>query len=145
MYDLLITGADVLQLEGAAVTVLPRHTIAVSEGRIAAIAPAISPGLARNTIAARGMLAVPGLVNTHAHSAMGLFRGVAEDVPIEEWFNGYIWPMETNLSGEDVYWGALLGFAEMIEAGVTAVADHYFAMDEVARAAADAGLRANLA
>jgi 5-methylthioadenosine/S-adenosylhomocysteine deaminase len=91
------------------------------------------------------MLAVPGFVNTHAHSAMGLFRGVAEDVPIEEWFNDYIWPMETNLSDEDVYWGAMLGFAEMIEAGVTAVADHYFAMDAIARAARDAGLRANLA
>jgi 5-methylthioadenosine/S-adenosylhomocysteine deaminase len=145
MYDLLITDADVLQLEGPLATALPRQCIAVSDGRIAAIAAAISPGLARATIAARGMLAIPGLVNTHAHSAMGLFRGVAEDVPIEEWFNGYIWPMETNLSGEDVYWGALLGFAEMIEAGVTAVADHYFAMDEVARAAADAGLRADLA
>jgi 5-methylthioadenosine/S-adenosylhomocysteine deaminase len=145
MYDLLITGADVLQLKGSAATVLARHDIAVSKGRIAAIAAAISPGLAQATIAARGMLAVPGFVNSHAHSAMGLFRGAVEDVPIEEWFNGYIWPMETNLTGEDVYWGAMLGAAEMIEAGVTTVADHYFAMDEIARAFSDAGMRANLA
>lgn len=145
MYDLLITGADVLQLNGREASVLPRHCIAVAGGRIAAIAPLISPGLARETMSARGMLAIPGLVNAHAHVAMGLFRGVAEDVPVEEWFNAYIWPMETNLTDEDIYWGALLGLAEMIEAGVTSVADHYFAMDEVARAVEESGLRANLA
>lgn len=145
MYDLLITGADILQLEGAAAAVLPRHALAIADGRIAAIAPAIDPGLARATLDARGMLAIPGLVNAHAHMAMGLFRGVAEDVPVEEWFNSYIWPLETNLTPEDVYWGALLGLAEMIEAGVTCVADHYLMMDEVARAVEEAGVRANLA
>lgn len=145
MYDLLITGADVLQLDGAAATILPGHTIAVAEGRIAAIAPALDPASAPATIDARGMLAVPGLINAHAHVSMGLFRGVVEDVPVEEWFNGHIWPMEMNLTDEDVYWGAMLGLAEMIEAGVTCVADHYFAMDEVARAVEQSGLRANLA
>jgi 5-methylthioadenosine/S-adenosylhomocysteine deaminase len=145
MYDLVITGADVLQLKDAQASVLPRHSIAVSGGRIAAIAPAIDPGLARATLAGKGMLAIPGFVNAHAHAAMGLFRGVVEDVPIEEWFNGHIWPMETNLSPEDIYWGALLGICEMIEAGVTCMADHYFAMDEVARAVEESGLRANLA
>ncbi|HMQ29306.1 MAG TPA: amidohydrolase [Chloroflexaceae bacterium] len=145
MYDLLITGADVLQLDGSAAAVLPRHSIAIAGGRIAAIAPEIDPGLARETIPARGMLAIPGLINAHAHVSMGLFRGVVEDVPVEEWFNGHIWPMESNLTDEDVYWGAMLGLAEMIEAGVTCVADHYFAMDEVARAVDEVGLRANLA
>ena len=63
---------------------------------------------------------------------------------VNAWFNDYIWPMESNLTPEDVYWGALLGMAEMIESGVTSVADHYFAMDEVAQAASDAGMRVNL-
>lgn len=145
MYDLLIAGADVLRIDGSQASVLPRHAIAIAGGRIAAIAPSIDPGLAREVIEARGMLATPGLVNAHAHAAMGLFRGVAEDVPVEEWFNGYIWPMEANLTDEDVYWGTMLGLAEMIEAGVTCVADHYFAMDEVARAVDESGVRANLA
>lgn len=145
MYDLLINAVDILQIDGADVHFLPRHAIAVAGGRIEAIAPSINPGLARETISGRGMLAIPGLVNAHAHSAMGLFRGAVEDVPVEEWFNGYIWPMEMNLTDEDIYWGALLGIAEMIEAGVTCVADHYFAMDEVARAVEETGLRANLA
>ncbi|MCU0490786.1 MAG: amidohydrolase [Chloroflexaceae bacterium] len=145
MYDLLIQNPAVLQFDGAVATVLPTHSIAVSNGRIAAIAPNISAGQAREVLDASGMLAVPGFVNCHAHVPMGLFRGVAEDVLIERWFNDYIWPMESNLTEEDVYWGALLGLAEMIEAGVTTVADHYFAMDEVARAVEQAGTRALLA
>lgn len=145
MYDLVITNTDLLQLAGSAATILPRHALAIADGRIAVIAPELDPGLARVSLDARGMLAMPGMVNAHAHAAMGLFRGVAEDVSVEEWFNGYIWPMETNLTPEDIYWGALLGLVEMIEAGVTCVADHYFAMDEVARAVEQSGLRANLA
>jgi 5-methylthioadenosine/S-adenosylhomocysteine deaminase len=65
-------------------------------------------------------------------------------VTVESWFNDYIWPLESNLTPEDVYWGALAGMAEMIEGGVTSVADHYFAMDQVAQAVIDSGMRANL-
>ncbi|NTW01610.1 MAG: amidohydrolase [Oscillochloris sp.] len=145
MYDLLIRGAAVLQISGPTAYVLPAHDIAVQSGRIVAIAPAISPGLAQDVIVADGMLALPGLVNVHTHAAMGLFRGVAEDVSINTWFNQRIWPMETNLTAEDVYWGTMLGIVEMIESGITSFADHYFFMDEVARAVAESGVRALLA
>lgn len=145
MYDLIIQRADVLQIDGREANILPNHAIAIQGERIVAIAPEISPGLGRKQIDAAGMLAMPGFVNSHAHVPMGLFRGVAEDVPIDQWFNRFIWPMETNLTDEDVYWGALLGIAEMIESGVTCVADHYFAMDEVARAVDESGMRALLA
>ena len=60
-------------------------------------------------IEADGLLAIPGLINTHAHVPMVLLRNLAEDVTIESWFNDYIWPMESNLTAEDVYWGAMLG------------------------------------
>src|SRR5690606_34432080 len=70
--------------------------------------------------------------------------GLAEDVTVEKWFNEYMWPLESNLQMEDVYWGMQLGLAEMIEAGVTTVADHYFYMDEAARAVEQAGTRALL-
>lgn len=145
MYDIIVRDADVLQFDGDAPVLLPCHSIAVSDGRILRIAPQVSDEPARETISARGMLAIPGLINCHAHAAMSLFRGAVEDVPIEVWFNDYIWPMETNLTAEDVYWGALLGIAEMIEAGVTCVADHYFMIDAVARAVEESGIRANLA
>jgi 5-methylthioadenosine/S-adenosylhomocysteine deaminase len=75
---------------------------------------------------------------------MGIFRGLAEDVDIATWFNDYIWPLESNLTADDVFWGMQLGLAEMIEAGVTAVADHYFHMDRAAEAVEQAGTRAAL-
>jgi 5-methylthioadenosine/S-adenosylhomocysteine deaminase len=95
-------------------------------------------------IDARGMLAMPGLINTHAHAPMVIFRGLAEDVSIENWFNEYMWPLESNLEEEDVYWGMQLALAEMIESGVTTVADHYFFMDQAAQAVVEAGTRAAL-
>src|SRR5207247_1319436 len=61
------------------------------------------------------------------------------------WFNEFIWSMETNLTPEDVYWGAMLAAVEMIESGVTTVADHYFSMDSVAEAIVQSGMRGHLA
>lgn len=99
---------------------------------------------AAERIDARGQVAMPGLVNCHTHSPMVAFRGIAEDLPIEEWFNDWIWPMEANLTDRDVRLGAMLACAEMIRGGVTSFADHYFAMDEVAAVVEDCGIRADL-
>ncbi len=121
--------------------------ILIRDGRIAAISPTnpdLPPPDAAEIIDARGMLAMPGLINTHAHAPMVIFRGLAEDVAIEKWFNEYMWPLESNLEEEDVYWGMQLALAEMIESGVTTVADHYFFMDQAAQAVTQAGTRAAL-
>jgi 5-methylthioadenosine/S-adenosylhomocysteine deaminase len=134
-------------LENSSARVIIGQDILIQGNRIMAIEPANQTNRlaeANQVIQAKGLLAIPGLINTHAHVPMVLFRGLAEDVTISAWFNDYIWPLESNLTPEDVYWGALLGIAEMIEAGVTFVADHYFYMDEVARAIEQAGIRANL-
>jgi 5-methylthioadenosine/S-adenosylhomocysteine deaminase len=147
MTDLLIYQCDVLRLENGQPVVDSAQDILIDGNRITAVRPSqpVIPGEADRVISAGGLLAIPGLINTHAHIAMTLFRGMVEDVSVNAWFNDYIWPVESNLTPEDVYWGALLGIAEMIEAGVTCVADHYFAMDEVAQAVSDSGMRANLA
>lgn len=146
MKKLLIKGADVLQCEADACRVLTSHDIHIEGGRITAVEPSgsveIGPGV--EVVGAAGMLAAPGLINTHAHVPMGIFRGLAEDVDIETWFNEYIWPLEANLTAGDVYWGMQLGLAEMISAGVTAVADHYFHMDRAVAAIDQAGTRAAL-
>jgi len=92
-----------------------------------------------------GLYLIPGLVNSHSHTAMTLLRGAAEDCPIEDWFNRHIWRYERALRPEDVYWGTLLGAAEMLLAGVTCAADHYFHMDRAWEAYRDSGLRADLA
>lgn len=147
MSGLLIKGCDVLRFKNNQPEFSLQQDILVEKNRIKQILPAgetiLLPDMEQ--IEASGMLAVPGMVNTHAHVPMVLFRGAAEDVPLEEWFNDFIFPMESNLTPEDVYWGALLGIAEMIEAGITNVADHYFFMDQVAEAVQTAGIRANLA
>lgn len=147
MMDLLIHNCDLIGWEDGHSSLMPGWDILIEGDRIQSVHPTqpILPGDTVKSISADGMLAIPGLMNTHAHVAMTLFRGMVEDVSVNAWFNDYIWPVESNLTPEDVYWGALLGMAEMIEAGVTSVADHYFAMDEVAQAVQDSGMRANLA
>ena len=146
MKKLLIQGADVLQCEADGCRILRSHDIHIENTRISAVEPSGSAEVAQDVevIPAKGFLAAPGLINTHAHVPMGIFRGLAEDVDIETWFNEYMWPLEANLTAEDVYWGMQLGLAEMISSGVTAVADHYFHMDRAAAAIEQAGTRAAL-
>lgn len=141
-YDYLIQDTTVY--DPASGRVLEHADLAISGCRIADIAPT---GVldAKQVLDGRGQVCLPGLINCHAHSAMVLFRGVAEDVDVNAWFNDYIWRFETNLTPEDVYWGMKLAAIEMIEAGVTAVADHYFFADEIAKACLETGLRAHLA
>ena len=89
-------------------------------------------------------IAMPGLVNAHTHSAMTLLRNYANDMPLEKWLFENIIPREGQLTGEDIYRGALLGIAEMIKSGTTTFADMYLHMDEIARAVTETGIRANL-
>ncbi|MFI5733476.1 amidohydrolase [Kribbella sp. NPDC051587] len=92
-----------------------------------------------------GLIAVPGLINSHTHSPMVMMRGAAEDLAIDDWFNQRIWPMEVNLTPERVRVGARLACAEMLLAGVTTFVDHYFHADQIAQAAIESGIRADLA
>jgi 5-methylthioadenosine/S-adenosylhomocysteine deaminase len=148
--QLAVVGATVLTAAaGDGCTFIGPATIEISGDRISAIvAEPASTALARlgatEVIDATGLVAIPGFVNTHCHAAMTLLRGAAEDVTVKAWFDDYIWPMEVNLEPYDVYLGTLAAAAEMIEGGVTTVADHYFFMDEAARAVVDSGIRADL-
>ncbi|NLN06175.1 MAG: amidohydrolase [Firmicutes bacterium] len=92
----------------------------------------------------RGKLVTPGFVNAHGHAAMSLLRSYADDMPLMQWLEKRIWPVEARLQPEDVYWGTLLAIAEMLKGGTTTFTDMYFYMDQVARAAARAGIRAVL-
>lgn len=126
--------------------VVPGQDILIDDCRIQTVLKTgtLAPEAETEIIPADGLLAVPGFINTHAHVPMVLIRNLAEDVTPTEWFNDYIWPMESNLTEEDVYWGAQLGIAEMIENGVTCVADHYFYVDRIAEVVEQSGIRANL-
>lgn len=145
--DLVITGCTALvHDQGGQVEFLDDAALVVRDGRIDAVTttPAVAGLQAAEHIDARGQAALPGLINCHTHTPMVALRGLAEDLPAHEWFNDWIWPIESNLTERVVGLGARLACAEMIRGGVTTFADHYFSMDTVADAVTDSGLRANL-
>jgi 5-methylthioadenosine/S-adenosylhomocysteine deaminase len=148
MWDCLIYNALVLTLAPGAGS-RPHGYVAVQGGKIAALGQTEAPQdlpPARERLDARGGLVLPGLVNTHCHAPMVWFRGLADDLPLQQWLNGFIFPAEAGwLDADKVYWGALLAAAEMIRGGITTVADGYFYAAAVRQALADAGLRAVVA
>ena len=89
----------------------------------------------------KNKLAMPGLINAHTHIGMSLLRNYADDLPLHEWLTEKIWPVEANLTGEDVYWGSLLSMVEMIQSGTTAFCDMYFFMDQVGKGLDEIGMR----
>lgn len=136
-------------LPGAPVrTLLENHALAIDEGRISGIYPADEARLmeAGRRIELGDHLLMPGLINAHGHAAMTLFRGMANDMPLEQWLNDHIWPAEGQwVSEEFVRDGVDLAMAEMIRGGVTCFSDMYFFPDVAAQAASAAGMRAQLA
>jgi 5-methylthioadenosine/S-adenosylhomocysteine deaminase len=97
-------------------------------------------------VEARGGILLPGLVNVHSHAAMALLRGLADDLPLREWLEGHIFPIEARVVDEAfVYWGTLLACAEMIRSGTTALANAYFFEDSALDAVKSSGMRAVLA
>ncbi len=99
---------------------------------------------ADKVIDGEGKILMPGLINTHTHLSMTLFRGLADDLSLDTWLNDYIWPVEAHLNGYYCYIGALLGAVELIKSGTTTFSDMYFYMEDVARAVDESGLRAVL-
>ena len=141
--DILIRNGQVLTLNpyqemiaDGAVAIRGDHITAVGE------LAAMDTQQAHKVIDARGGIVMPGLVNTHTHAAMTLFRGLADDLPLMNWLNDHIFPAEATLDHRKVYCGALLACAEMIMSGTTTFCDMYLFEDAVARAAQQAGMRA---
>ncbi|MDD5264487.1 MAG: amidohydrolase [Candidatus Bipolaricaulis sp.] len=104
----------------------------------------LAPDAGDEIVDAGGKLAISGFVNAHTHLPMVLLRGLADDVPLEEWLERHVWPVERKLSPEDVYWCTLLALAEAVRGGTVAVADMYFHTDRVAQAVEESGVRALL-
>jgi len=92
-----------------------------------------------------GLIISPGLVNCHTHAAMNIFKGIAEDVHIDAWFNEEIWPYESKMEENDVRVGTKLAIAEMLNNGVTAYADHYFSPQSIIDAVNEAHIKADIA
>ena len=142
--SLLLTGAWVVTMTGAGEVFTP-GAVAIRDAHIVAVGP--REELTARFAAARVLdypqgLILPGLINAHTHAAMALFRGLADDLPLEEWLNSHIFPAERHLDHDFVYWGTRLAVAEMLLSGTTTFCDMYLFTDAVAQAAVDTGIRA---
>jgi 5-methylthioadenosine/S-adenosylhomocysteine deaminase len=119
--------------------------VLIRDGKIEEIGKSLrSPVTADVEVDGEGKIVLPGLINTHTHLSMVLFRGYADDMQLQDWLQKKIWPLEARLNGDACYQGALLGCAEMILSGTTTFMDMYFHLEDVARAVDESGLRAFL-
>ena len=146
MGTIIINSVDVIPLSDdhmGTAPVVRGVDIEIQGGRIQTVGK-VDDQRADTVIDGRGLLAVPGLINTHCHAAMTLQRGWAEDLPFPRWLNERIWVAESALEQEDVRWGAALAACEMIRSGTIGFCDHYFWMDEVADIVRQSGMRALL-
>lgn len=140
----IISARWIVPIEPAGV-VLEDHALVIQDGLILAILPratALRNHPAATPIDRPAHVLMPGLVNAHTHAAMTLFRGLADDLPLETWLNGHIWPAESRWVTPDfVRDGAELALLEMLLGGTTTCGDMYFFPDIMARAVADSGMR----
>jgi 5-methylthioadenosine/S-adenosylhomocysteine deaminase len=142
--DLIIRGGVVLTMAPGE-DPMEEAEIWVADGRISGIHPSGTrrPGGRTELIAVPEGIILPGLINGHCHSAMTLFRGYADDLPLRRWLAERIFPAEARfLSPDTVYWGSMLACLEMTASGTTTFLDGYFFEGETIRAAEQAGLRA---
>lgn len=127
--------------------VLKGHGLGVRDGRIALIAPR-AVALKHQAIETReleGMLLAPGLINAHGHAAMTLFRGLADDLPLQRWLKDHIWPAESRWVDEDfVRCGTELAIAEQLKGGITCFSDMYFYPSVVSEQVHKHGVRAQI-
>lgn len=142
--DILITGGTVLTVNDKD-SLIKGGAVAVDKDTIVALGSKeeiLSKYEGRVTIDVPDSIIMPGLVNAHTHAAMTCFRGIADDMELMEWLNGYIFPAEArNANPELAYWGSMLACAEMIKSGTTTFSDMYIFEEETAKVAKSAGIR----
>lgn len=142
--SLVVTGGTVVTVD-AARRVIPRGAVAIDGSRIVAVGTAVEIAARfqpRATIDATGQVVMPGLINTHTHAPMVLYRGLADDLALMEWLQNYIFPAEAKtVTPAFVRAGTRLAALEMIQSGTTTYADMYYFEEEVAAVTKMAGLR----
>jgi 5-methylthioadenosine/S-adenosylhomocysteine deaminase len=144
MIDLIIRGGTVVTMDGSR-RVLDDGAVAVKGGRVVAVddtADIDRRYAAREVINAAGKVVIPGLINGHTHVPMTLFRGIADDLDLQEWLTKYIFPAEAkNVTEDFVRVGTRLGLAEMLRSGTTTYCDMYYFEDAIADETFKAGMR----
>lgn len=141
--DILVVGGEVLT-QNAARERIKDGAVAIRESKIIAVGSRndlMARFEAKEVVDASGKVVLPGLVNAHTHAAMTLFRGIADDIPLEPWLQK-IWPLEKKYAdAPNVALGSELAFAEMVRGGTTTAADMYWHYQAAAQAAKKVGFR----
>ncbi|MEM2202540.1 MAG: amidohydrolase [Candidatus Bathyarchaeia archaeon] len=144
--ELIIHGGTVITMKDGRVirdgAIVVEGQIIVDVGKTSEILGKYPRGYER--IDAKGKVVIPGLINTHQHAAMSLLRGYADDLPLQEWLEKWIWPLESHMTAHDIYVGALLTAVESALGGTTTVNTmyHYTPNENEAKAFGEVGLRA---
>ncbi len=147
-WDMLVVGGTVLTMEPGSEPIR-NGAVAIADGRVAAVGPAeelLELAPSGEVLNAGNCVILPGLVNTHSHLAMTVLRGIADDLPLKQWLEEHIWPVEKeHITRDVVRLGTELAVAEQLLAGVTTTTDMYFFADEVCAVLAEAGMRGVIA
>ena len=142
--DIIIRGGTVVTMDGSH-RVIEQGGVAIKKGRIVEVGKTAEIDrkyAAREVVNAAGKVVIPGLINGHTHVPMTLFRGIADDLDLQEWLTKYIFPAEAkNVTEDFVRVGARLGLAEMIRSGTTTYCDMYYFEDAIADETFKAGMR----
>ncbi|NMB26686.1 MAG: amidohydrolase [Tissierellia bacterium] len=138
--DLLIKNVTLVPMDGKN-EVVENTNIYIEKDKIKHIGELKQDIEVDRIIDGKNKVAMPGLINAHTHIGMSLLRNYADDLPLHEWLTQKIWPVEANLTAEDIYWGSLLSMVEMIQFGTTTFCDMYFFMDEVGKGLKESGMR----
>ncbi|MBW1673199.1 MAG: amidohydrolase [Deltaproteobacteria bacterium] len=139
--DILVHNGTILTMDSQN-NIIHNGMVAISDSTISYIGKGKKDAIkAKKDLDTQGGLILPGLINSHTHAAMSLFRGLADDLPLMEWLHNYIFPVEGKMDGDFVRVGTLLACAEMILSGTTTFCDMYLFEEEVAKAAKETGMR----
>lgn len=115
--------------------------IQIEENKITKIGRKLETNGGDKVIEATGKIVMPGLINTHSHIPMSIFKETVDGYCLQDWLTQKIWPMEEKLTKKDIYYASLLSFIEMIKTGTTTINDMYFMTEEIIKAAKEMGVR----
>lgn len=138
---ILIKNANLISMSESREKYEQNVDILISDDKIEKIDKNIGIQGDVKVIDATGKVVMPGLINTHAHMPMSIFRETIDGSELQEWLEDKIWPMEDQLTGDDIYYATMLSCLEMIKTGCTTINDMYFMTDNIIKAAKEAGIR----
>ena len=137
---ILIKNANLISMDEERPQIEENTDILIEEDKIIKIEKGIQEEVDKEIIA-KGKFVMPGLINTHAHVPMSIFRETLDGYNLTDWLNKKIWPMEDKLTPNDIYYASILTFIEMIYSGCTCINDMYFMQEKIVEAAKETGIR----